>query len=301
MFCYYAIVKKSIFGHRLRCVLRRLFNIIFLFVGLQFAYAGAYSQSNTGTELQVNNNQEFIGIQEKLGDRIPLDLTLTDDQGRVINLKDLFGKPVIFSFVYYRCPGICSPLLAGLVRVVEAIDLVPGIDFNVVTLSIDPNEDFKLAADKKKNYFMDLKRNIDPDSWRWTVADQKTIDTLTEAFGWRYQITEDGHFTHSASIMAVSPTGKIARYLYGDKYLPFDLKMALAEATEERTGPTVAKLLKYCFSYDPEGRKYVFNILRVVGTLLLLWIVGIFFFVTRGKKANPLDRFPEEDEGRGSS
>lgn len=274
-----------------------------LLVGIlvQTHFAGAYSQlrpATTGTSKEIGS--EIIGIEEKLGKLISLDHKLTDDQGREFSLRELFGKPVVFSFVYYKCPGICSPVLAGMVRVVEAIDLVPGIDFNVVTLSIDPTEDFKLAADKKANYFQDLKRNIDPNSWRWAVADQQTITALTDAFGWRYKLTDDGHFTHSASIMAVSPSGKIARYLYGDKYLPFDLKMALAEASEERTGPTVAKLLKYCFSYDPEGRKYVFNILRVVGTLLLLWVIGIFFFVTRSRKSNPLDRFHDEDEERGS-
>ena len=245
--------------------------------------------------------KEFIGINEKLGSYIPLDGWLTDDQGRKYQLKEVFDKPVLFSFVYYRCPGICSPLLAGKSRVLESIDIVPGIDFNVVTLSIDPTEDHNLAAEKKANYLTDLKRNIDPDGWRWSVADQKTIDTLTAAFGWKYKRTDDGHFTHSGSLMAVSPSGKIARYLYGDKFLPFDVKMSLAEAAEEKTGPTVAKLLKYCFSYDPEGRKYVFNILRVVGTLLLLWIVGIFIFVTRAKKVNPLDRFEDDEEERGNS
>ena len=183
----------------------------------------------------------------------------------------------------------------------ESIDTVPGIDFNVVTLSIDPTEDHTLAAEKKANYLSDLKRNIDPDAWRWSVSDQETIDVLTNAFGWKYKRTDDGHFTHSGSLMAVSPSGKIARYLYGDKFLPFDVKMSLAEAAEEKTGPTVAKLLKYCFSYDPEGRKYVFNILRVVGTLLLLWIVGIFVFVSRAKKVNPLDRFEDDEEERGNS
>ncbi len=257
---------------------------------------GAYPKASQATVPATEVDKEFIGIQEKLGDFIPLDHWLTDDQGRKYQLKDLFDKPVLFGFVYYRCPGICSPLLAGKTRVLESIDIVPGIDFNVVTLSIDPTEDYKLAADKKANYLTDLKRNLDPDAWRWSVADQETIDALTNAFGWKYKKTEDGHFTHSGSLMAVSPSGKIARYLYGDKFLPFDVKMALAEAAEERTGPTVARLLKFCFSYDPEGRKYVFNILRVVGTLLLLWIVGIFVFVSRAKKVNPLDRFEDDED-----
>ncbi len=281
----------------------KLVLIIFcMVIGVQLNLAqGAYPKPQQAQPEVQSDDKEFIGIHEKLGDRIPLDNWLTDDQGRKFQLKELFTKPVLFAFVYYRCPGICSPLLAGKSRVLESIDIVPGIDFNVVTLSIDPTENYQLAAEKKANYLSNLKRNIDPDAWRWSVAEQETIDALTNAFGWKYTKTDDGHFTHTGSLMAVSPSGKIARYLYGDKFLPFDVKMSLAEAAEEKTGPTVARLLKYCFSYDPEGRRYVFNILRVVGTLLLLWIVGIFLFVSRAKKINPLDRFEDDEEEGGSS
>jgi len=130
-----------------------------------------------------------------------------------------------------------------------------------------------------------MDHQLDPDAWKWTVADAETVNMLTDAFGFGYKRAEDGNFIHSASIMAVSPTGKLARYLYGTEFLPFDLKMALSEASDERTGPTVAKLLKYCFSYDPAGRKYVFNILNVVGVLLLLWVAAMFvFFAFFGKK-----------------
>ena len=282
--------------------MKTFFYIFCMTLSLLATTASDITTSNATDSPQVPEaDKEFIGIKENLGGYIPLDRWLTDDQGRKYQLKELFDKPVLFSFVYYRCPGICSPLLAGKSRVLESIDTVPGIDFNVITLSIDPTEDHVLAAEKKANYLSDLKRNIDPDAWRWSVGDQETIDLLTSAFGWKYKRTDDGHFTHSGSLMAVSPSGKIARYLYGDKFLPFDVKMSLAEAAEEKTGPTVAKLLKYCFSYDPEGRKYVFNILRVVGTLLLLWIVGIFLFVSRAKKVNPLDRFEDDEEEGGNS
>jgi protein SCO1 len=241
--------------------------------------------STTVNPKKDNPKKEVVGIMENLGAQIPLDLSLIDESGKPLLLKDFITLPTIVSFVYYRCPGICSPLLGGMVDVVDEMELVEGIDYKVLTISIDPREGADLAAQKKKNYLGNMKRKVDPNAWKWTVGDAKTIKTLTKVFGFGYKQAKDGNFIHAASIMAVSPTGKIARYLYGTSFLPFDLKLALAEAAEERTGPTVAKFLKYCFSYDPAGRKYVFNTLQVVGGLLLLWVLSLFAYLAFfGKK-----------------
>lgn len=239
----------------------------------------------TKPKLSNKPKKEVVGIVENLGAQVPMNLSLTDSSGKSFTLRDYFTLPTVVSFVYYRCPGICSPLLGGMVDVVDEMDVVEGVDYKVLTISIDPDEGADLAAQKKTNYLGNMERKVDPKAWKWTVGDAATIKKLTEAFGFGYKRAKDGNFVHSASIMAVSPTGKIARYLYGTEFLPFDLKLALAEAAEERTGPTVAKFLKYCFSYDPAGRKYVFNTLQVVGGLLLLWVFTLFGYLAfYGKK-----------------
>ena len=258
-----------------------------LFLSACFFFGSILAWVHAETKSSVEN----VGIIEKLGQIIPLDSIVTDSTGLPFKIAEFIDRPTIVSFVYYRCPGICSPLLQGLTEVIERMDIAPGIEYKVLTISIDHNETPSVAAKKKENYLKTMKSKIDPEAWRWTVTDEETVKALTGAFGFGFKRAEDGNFIHSGSIMAVSPKGKIARYLYGTEYLPFDLKMALTEAEAEKTGPTVAKLLKYCFSYDPAGRKYVFNILNVVGVLLLLWVAGMFvFFAFFGKKPSG-DRF----------
>ncbi len=237
-----------------------------------------------------------MGIVEKLGTKMPMDLTLLDESGKSFAIRDFIDRPTVLNFVYYRCPGICSPLLQGVTEVLDRMDAVAGVDFKVLTISIDHDETAEMARKKKMNYLKTMKHQIDPTAWKWTVSDEKTIEKLTDAFGFGFKRAEDGNFIHSATIMAVSPSGKIARYLYGTEFLPFDLKMALTEAAAEKTGPTVAKLLRYCFSYDPEGRKYVFNILNVIGVLMLLWVVAMFVFFAFYGKRPAENRFETEPE-----
>ena len=216
-----------------------------------------------------------IGIDEHLGEMIPMNVPLSDENGDPITLAKIAnGKPFILSLVYYECPSICSPLLTDLGKVMDQITMRPGEDFTIVTISFDPNETFFLAANKKKNYFAALHRKIPESSWRFLTGTKANITKITSAAGFKYKKVDD-QWVHSGAILAVSPQGKIARYLYGIEYLPFDVKMALTEASQGRTGPTINKLLLYCFNYDPEGRQYVFNILAVVGTVSL--IVGISF------------------------
>jgi len=218
-----------------------------------------------------------IGIEENLGKYIPLDTEFVDETGKKASLKDFIGgKPFILSLVYYECPSICTPLLTDLTEILDEIALEPDSDFRVITISFDSEETFGLAKSKKANYFAMMKRKIPQTSWRFLTGEEQNIKKITDTVGFRYKKVED-EWVHAGAILAVSPEGKIARYLFGITFLPFDVKLALVEAAEGKTGPTINKFLLYCYNYDPQGRKYVFNILTVVGTVSL--VVGISFLV----------------------
>ena len=226
-----------------------------------------------------------IGIYERLGETIPSDIILTNEKGEKIELKSLITKPTIFSLVYFRCPGICSPLLNGMVKTVDKTDLEPGKDYNLITVSFDPTEGYQMAAEKKQNYMDELTRKIPPDSWRFLTSDSINSRKITDALGFKYK-KEGNDFIHSAAIMVVSPEGKIVRYLYGTDYLPFDFKMAVTEASEGKVIPSVNKLVKMCFSFDPDGRRYVLNFTRIAGGGMIV-LLGLFVvFLTRKKKTN---------------
>lgn len=228
-----------------------------------------------------------VGVDEKLGEYVPLDIKFYDEYGKTIALAELVkGKPTIISLVYYRCPGICSPLMSGLGAVLDEIDLETGKDFNTLTISFDPGEDYILAAEKKKNYFATFrKRAVSEDSWRFLTADSINVKKITEAVGFKY-IKQDNDFVHSGVLTVISPDGKITRYLYGIDFLPFDVKMALIEASQGKVGTTISKIVKLCYSYDPDGRRYTLNITRVAGASIL-FVISIFavaLFITKKKK-----------------
>lgn len=228
-----------------------------------------------------------VGIDEKLGAIVPGDITLFDETGKPVKLSDLTnGKPVILTLVYYKCPGICSPLLTELTHIVDKLDLQIGKEYEIITVSFNTAEDYIMAAEKKKNYFslIKIKKAGDRD-WRFLTADSINVAKITDAVGFRY-IQQGDDFVHSGALTILSPERKITRYLYGTEFLAFDVKMALMEAAEGKIGSPISKITKLCYSFDAEGRKYVLNVTRIAGggTILLLMAFAVFLFAKRKKK-----------------
>lgn len=238
-----------------------------------------------------------VGIVEHLGDTLPADLTFRDEDGREVRLGDLVDRPTVLSLVYYSCPGICTPLLTGLAEVLNLLDLRPGQDFRVVTISFDPADTPKLAAEKKKNYLNLIdKREFPEEAWSFLTGDQEQIDAITEAVGFRYE-KQGKDFVHAAAIYVISPKGKIVRYLYGTTFLPLDLKLALTEASQGRVGPTINKILLFCFNYDPDGRKYVLNTTRIAGTAVLLTALAFVIYLGASSRRRAAADGESKDHG----
>jgi protein SCO1/2 len=218
-----------------------------------------------------------VGVIEKLDQYIPMDAKLINENGDTVTIGDLIDKPTILNFVYFRCPGICSPLMEGLADAMDGNDLVLGEDYQAFTISFDPREGTVLGVNKKKNYLNLMKKSeLAKTGWLFFTGDSANIANLTEATGFRYKPTGND-FIHAATLIIVDPKGKITRYLNGIYFLPFELKMALLEASEGKSGPTINRVLQYCYSYDPEGQKYVMNITKVAGTLIIF--MGLILFL----------------------
>jgi protein SCO1/2 len=217
-----------------------------------------------------------VGIDEKLGDYLPLDAQFVNSLGDTVLLGDILKKPTLLSIVYYECPGICAPLLAELGWILGKVELKPVEDFQIITLSMDHTETHEIAHRWKKNYFDGLKKKEDQNAWTFLTGDSANVYKVTNALGFYFK-KEGKDFTHPGAIMAISPKGKISRYLLGVQFNPFDVKMALLDAESGKTNPTVAKVLKFCFSYDPDGRKYSLNVTRISGVIVFISL-GIFLF-----------------------
>lgn len=211
-------------------------------------------------------------FDEHLGSRLPGDIELRDESGAPVKLEQLLDKPTILNFVYYECPGICTPLLNEIADVLGKSDLDPRREpFQVITVSFEPGDTPQLAAEKRANYLALLSRPLPPETWRFLTGDAAQLQRLTRAAGFSYKRV-GMEYVHPGGLLLLSPDRTIVRYLYGTEFLPFDFKMGVLEAAKGTVLPTTARLLTICFSYDPQGRTYVFNILKVVGSVMVLTV-----------------------------
>jgi protein SCO1/2 len=226
-----------------------------------------------------------VSIAQNLNQQLPLSLTFTDDEGKQVQLASYFGKqPAILALVYYQCPMLCSEELNGLTGALQMVDEVPGKDFNVIVVSIDPTEGTELAAAKKRSY---LKRYGHPETaagWHFLTGNQTNIDALTKAVGFGYVKIPgpDGkltQFAHASSIQIVTPDGKLAQYYMGVEYSPKDLRLGLAEASANRIGSPVDNILTYCYHYDPTTNKHSLIVARLVQLGGLVTVVSLGGFM----------------------
>ncbi|PKP01787.1 MAG: SCO family protein [Bacteroidetes bacterium HGW-Bacteroidetes-9] len=222
----------------------------------------------------IGTPQTEIGIVEHLDEYLPDDLTFIGTDDQPYNLKQLINKPTVLMFVYYRCPGICSPLMNSMAEIIDKTDLVLGKDYQVITISFDQREGTEVALKKRNNYLNQITKEVDKDGWKFYTGDSANIAKATNAVGFKFK-KAGNDFLHSATIIMLSPDGKITRYLQGTYFLPFEFKMAVVEASKGKSGPTIFRILQFCYSYDPAGQQYVLNITKMAGTLIL----GLGFIV----------------------
>ena len=228
-----------------------------------------------------------VGIAQRLNQQLPLNLTFTDDAGKQVQLASYFGKrPAILALVYYQCPMLCSEELNGLTGALQMVSFVPGKDFDVIVVSIDPSEGPDLAAAKKRSY---LKRYGHPETasgWHFMTGTQANIDALTKAVGFGYVKIPgpDGRlpqFAHASSIQIVTPEGRLAQYYMGVEFSPKDMRLGLVEASANRIGSPVDNILTYCYHYDPQTNKHSLIVARVVqlGGFLTVVLLGGFMLL----------------------
>ncbi|MFZ0338517.1 MAG: SCO family protein [Terracidiphilus sp.] len=263
------------------------------------AQVSSYSDKQAGRPNDQPSVLNGVGIEQRLNTQLPLNLTFTDDAGKQVPLASYFGKkPAILALVYYQCPMLCSEELNGLTSALEMVHYIPGRDFNIIVISIDPTETTDLAAAKKRTYLKRYGRPETANGWHFMTGTQANIDALTQAVGFRYvKLTLPGskltQFAHASAIQIVTPEGKLAQYYMGVEYSPKDLLLGLDEASSNRIGSPVDNILTYCYCYNPASNTHDLIIGRVIqlGGLLTLVLLGGFMMVMfRRDFKHPQDR-----------
>jgi protein SCO1 len=249
------------------------------------AFSGAAFADSASPALPASmlpSQLEGVGIDEHLGREIDLNLTFIAEDGYPVALRQYFhpGRPVILNLIYYSCPMLCNLILNGETETLRQIPGMPGKEFEVVTISIDPSESFDLARKKKAVYLSSYNRPAP--GWHFLTDHDGNARRLAGLVGFKYRYDErQQQYAHAAAIMILTPEGKMARYLYGVRYPPRDVRFALAEASEGRSTLSIEKILLFCYHYDPQTGSYVLfatNFMRAGGALTVLIIA---FFLVR--------------------
>jgi len=226
-----------------------------------------------------------VGISQKMGDQIPLDLPFVDESGRDVTLRQYFDRPVILALVYYQCPSLCNMVLNGVLSSVKALDMTAGSQYEIVAVSFDPRETPQMAASKKQNYLKDNKREGAERGWHFLTGPETSSKALAATVGFRYVYDAmTNQYAHSSAIMILTPAGRVARYFYGIQYPPRDVRLGLLEASSERIGTPTDQLLLYCFHYDPITGKYalvIMNVLRLAALITLGMLLTFMFVMFR--------------------
>jgi protein SCO1 len=235
------------------------------------------------SQTSLFDQQMKVGFDEKQGQYAALDAKLVNESGDTVLLGDVIKKPTILNLVYFRCPGTCSPLMWGISKFIDQVDLRLGEDYQVITISFDYTENIDLGIKKKANYINTMKKKDAAKYWQFFVSDSVNIAKLANSVGFEYKFINN-QFIHPTGLIALSSDGKITRYLRGIEFLPFDIKITMVEAANGRIGPSINRLLAICYSYDTKGNQFVFNVTRVSGIVIFFFAFVFFLYLAFSRR-----------------
>lgn len=230
------------------------------------------------TDQSVPAPLQNVGIEEKLGARLPLDARFTTQDGATVRLRDVVAKdrPVLLSLVYFNCPMLCGLILTGAARAMRETGLELGKDYDAVTISFDPSDTTKLASERQRGYLQAFGKPEAKQGWTFMTGQEPDIRSVTDAVGFKYAWDEKTkQFAHVAAIFVLTPEGRVSRYLYGIEFPAKDVRLALVEASQGRVGTSFDRFLLTCFRYDNASRRYEPYVLGIVRVVMLGVLGGL--------------------------
>lgn len=259
----------------------RILTAVLLFLAIGVSTAAGQQSGNMPRQL------DGTGIDEKLGDHVPMDLTFKNEDGEEIALGSYFDgkRPVLLALVYHDCPMLCNMVLRGLTTTLTQMQWTPGEQFEIVTASFNPRETPAVASDAKEMYVSMLGRPPAAAGWHFLTGTDASIGPLAEAVGFRYRwVEEEQIYAHPSTLVFLSGDGKVSRYIHGIEYDPSDVRTALVEASDGKVGSTIDQVVLYCFQYDPNSNSYVphaLNLMKLGGGLTMLLLGSLLFVFWR--------------------
>jgi protein SCO1 len=253
--------------------------ILFITFSVTMPLTGLFALENPGTDLDA------AGIDMKQGQELDLSLSFTDSSGKQRSLKSAFleGKPLILIPVYYECPRLCGLLLSAAVKLFNDMNLRLGDDYTVAAVSFDTSEGPEEAKKAESTFLNRLDSRLNSNAWSFFVGSKDSVSRLMQQIGFRY-IPDKGEFAHAATLVVVTPDGKIAQYFTGISFSSPDVRLALVEAARGGIGSVVDQVLLFCFRFDPTKGKYTWaawNFVRFGSILCVALFVLVVARVVR--------------------
>jgi protein SCO1 len=229
------------------------------------------------TENGSSNILKEVKFDQHLGVQLSLDTEFRDETGKIVKLREYFGKrPMVFVLVYHECPMLCNVVLNNMVSSLRSLEFTPGVEYDVLTISIAPNETSSLASAKRRGYVTKFQKIETLNHWHFLTGDEPNIRKIANEVGFNYAYdATSGQYAHASGIMILTPEGKISRYFYGVDYPTRDLRFGIMEASEEKIGSPIAQVLLMCFHYDPTTGKYSLAVMRILQLGGLVTVIGI--------------------------
>lgn len=238
----------------------------------------------------VESKLEAASMVDKTGVLVDANLSFTDERGYPYQLKQLFpGKrPVLLLLGYYSCPAMCGQVMQGAFRALNEVDLEPGADYQVVSVSIDPRETAAVAKERKDTFLPKFAKVGAADGWRVLVGDESNIRQLTDTVGFRYFWSEhENQYAHPPALIFLSPEGRVTRVIVNTEFEPADLHLALVEASQGKLGTFWDQVRLNCLTFDPRTNTYslqAMTVMRVGGVVTIVALVGMILFMLRKER-----------------
>lgn len=243
--------------------MKRLLSLFLAFLICYPFLSQAAEQSRPGQQASFAKSEDTVG--KKIGE-----YRLVDQDGREFNTSELIGRPFVVSFIYTSCTYICGTITQNLSNVVKERPGGFGKDFNILTVSFDPESD---TPARLKEFGSGFTKEFA--HWKFATGSKETIARITHDFGFFYK-KEGNHFEHMNMVSVVGAKGNIIAHVYGTEFKPEEVLTPIYYPErfrkDEKTGLSklIDKVVLFCYKYDPSTDTY-----RIDYTMLMPLILGI--------------------------
>jgi protein SCO1 len=235
-----------------------------------------------------------VGVDERFDVPVPMDAVLTDHTGATVRLGEAFDgqRPVVLTLVYHQCASFCDMALRAVADALKQQPWTAGVEYDVITLSIDPRDTPAVLADARARILGRYGRSEAERGWRFLGGTEAEIQRVADAIGYRFHWDErTQQYAHPGAMMILQPSGRVSRYLYGLDFPFNDVRLALMEASDGRHLASSEQLIRqsllYCFRWDHADGRYVLaarRLMRLGGLLTVALLGGVLITLWRRER-----------------